>query len=105
MGCHKNVGKDKFPKQGEYLGKRCKVIFFYDASSEVMGTVVRDDAEDPWRTFIKLDDGRVVTSTECQYNPTEEEASGKANGRTQDADGRRGDPHQAAVGLSDPGRA
>jgi hypothetical protein len=34
-----------------------------------LGTIVRDDNEPPWRTIIRLDDGRVVLASECQYSP------------------------------------
>lgn len=68
MGVEKNIGYVDWPKQGKYLGKRVRVGFNYQ-SAEVMGTIVRDDYEHPWRTIISLDDGRVVLATECQYSP------------------------------------
>lgn len=69
MGVVATVGFDKFPKQGPWLGKRTRVCFDYDTSREVMGTIVRDDNEEPWKTIISLDDGRVVLATECMYSP------------------------------------
>lgn len=69
MGCHANVSYDKFPKQGAYLGKRCEVCFYYDTTRTILGTVVRDDMEEPYLTIIRLDDGRYVRAGECQYNP------------------------------------
>jgi hypothetical protein len=69
MGCVASITKDTFPKQGEYLNQRAKVYFHYDTQTEFLGTIVRDDMESPWHTIIKLDDGRVVLTTECQYSP------------------------------------
>lgn len=72
MGVHKNIGYDQFPKQGSFLGFRAIVHFNYDLSKDgIMGTIVRDDAEDPGRTVILLDDGRVVLATECHFSPQE----------------------------------
>jgi hypothetical protein len=50
------------------LGLRTKVIFHY-GGPELMGTIVRDDFEEPWRTIIKLDDGRYILGSECQHAP------------------------------------
>jgi hypothetical protein len=69
MGVVDNVGIDKWPKQGSWLGKRTRVCFNYDTSRTVMGTIVRDDAEEPHRTIISLDNGRVVLATECMHSP------------------------------------
>lgn len=69
MGVVENIGADQWPKQGHYLGQRCKVVFRYDTSRPSLGTIVRDDAEAPWQTIIRLDDGRTVLATECQYQP------------------------------------
>jgi hypothetical protein len=43
------------------------VCFQYDTSRTCNGTIVRDDLEDPWQMIIRLDDGRHVLATECQY--------------------------------------
>lgn len=69
MGIAKNISATEWPKQGDYLGRRCRVCFKYDTSQEVMGTIVRDDAEEPCLTIIRLDDGRVVLATECMFAP------------------------------------
>lgn len=69
MGKVAAIGFDRFPNQGEYKGRRVRVCFNYDSSREIMGTVIRDDAEEPGRLIIQLDDGRVVLSTECMYSP------------------------------------
>lgn len=69
MGCHPNISSDKFPKQGAYLNSRAKVCFNYDTNETFLGVVIRDDAEEPGIAIIKLDDGRVVLTTECQWSP------------------------------------
>lgn len=61
------ITHNTFPKQGSWLGRRCKVCFDYDTSHTVLGTVRRVDMEEPGRMIIELDDGRLVLSTECQY--------------------------------------
>ena len=68
MGVHKNIGIDKFPKQGAYLGRRVEVCFNYDTTETLMGRVVRDDVEEPGCMIIKLETGYYVNSTECQYS-------------------------------------
>lgn len=67
MGVVASVTRTSFPKQGSMLDQRVKVVFHYDFKNFVMGTVVRDDVEEPNKTIIKLDDGRYVLGTECQY--------------------------------------
>jgi hypothetical protein len=75
MGCVKNITATKFPKQGAYKDRRTRVLFHY-GGVEVLGTVVRDDREEPWVTIIRLDDGRHVLATECQYAPDLSDAVG-----------------------------
>lgn len=58
---------DKFPAQGVFLGMYVRVCFNYDTSRILLGRVVRDDKEEPGRMIIRLEDGRYVLSTECQY--------------------------------------
>ena len=67
MGVIRNITADNFPKQGKHLGESVEVCFHYDTSRTVMGVIVRDDMEDPWQTIIRLNDGRYVNATECQY--------------------------------------
>ena len=55
--------------QGIYKNKRTKVCFNFDTSRNLEGTIVRDDMKEPWLTVIKLDIGRYVLTTECQYLP------------------------------------
>lgn len=74
MGAVGTIGFDRFPKQGRYKGCRVRVCFNYDSSHTVDGTVIRDDAEEPGRMIIQLDDGRVVLSTECMYQPLSDAA-------------------------------
>jgi hypothetical protein len=67
MGFHPKISFQEFPRQGSHAGVRVSVCFNYDASRQIAGSVVRDDAEEPFRTIIQLDDGRVILATECQY--------------------------------------
>lgn len=67
MGVVSNISATSWPKQGGHLGKRVRVCFHFDTSHTFPGTIVRDDAEEPWVTIISLDIGRVVLATECQY--------------------------------------
>lgn len=75
MGCEPNIGPDRWPRQGSFLGARVRVCFDYDTAKTWEGIVLRDDAEEPGRMIIQLDDGRVVLSTECQYSPIRREAT------------------------------
>ncbi len=67
MGIEKNIGFDKFPKQGSYLGKDVEVCFNYNTSKKIMGKIVRDDSEEPFKTIIKLQNENYLLATECQY--------------------------------------
>ena len=69
MGIEKNVGFDEFPKQGSHLGKQVEVCFNYDTSKTLAGKIVRDDADEPYRTIIELENGKYVLATECTYSP------------------------------------
>ena len=68
MGTVSTIDYESFPKQGEWLGKRTTVCFKYDTSHQIGGVFVRDDAEEPGRAIIKLDDGRFVLTTECMHS-------------------------------------
>ncbi len=68
MGCVDTITVYKFPKQSEHVNRRVKVCFHYDTNKWIMGTIIRDDREEPFETLIKLDDGRVIRGTECQYS-------------------------------------
>ena len=69
MGLHAKITADQFPKQGMVLNAKTSVCFHHDTSRTTQGTIVRDDIEEPWLTIIRLDDGRHVLGTECQYSP------------------------------------
>jgi len=77
MAAQKNVGYDTFPKQGTFLNQTVAVVFHYDTTRTLFGVVVRDDCEEPGLMIIKLDDGRHVMATECQYQLVK---SGKLGG-------------------------
>ena len=68
MGCVDTITAYRFPKQSEYVNRRCKVCFHYDTTKWIMGTVIRDDREEPFETLIHLDDGRTIRGCECQYS-------------------------------------
>lgn len=65
------MGKEnfKYPKQGYYLNKEVLVCFNSDTSNIVLGKVIRDDIEEPGLMLIQLENGQVVKSTECCYQP------------------------------------
>lgn len=67
MGVIENIDIDRFPKQGSWFGAHVEVCFKFDTSRTIKGVVVRDDREDPYRTAIKLGDGRYLLATECQF--------------------------------------
>ena len=68
MGCVETIGMERFPTQSDWVGRRVEVCFFYDTSHTIGGEIIRDDEESPNIMLIKLDDGRVLLSTECQYS-------------------------------------
>lgn len=74
MGVVNTIDYDHFPKQADEnykyskLGKRVKVYYKYDNTRTHMGTIVRDDIEEPGETIIKLDNGRYIRAEECQYS-------------------------------------
>ena len=68
MGCVSTITATRFPEQTHHVNQRCKVCFHYDTSVWIMGTVIRDDHEEPYETLIQLDDGRVMRAVECQYS-------------------------------------
>lgn len=68
MGCVKTISKYDFPKQTGHVNQRVEVCFHYDTTRTVEGTIIRDDAEEPFEMLIKLDNGRVIRGCECQYS-------------------------------------
>lgn len=69
MGFNKNVGLDKFPPQSKSVGHVVRVCFNYECEHTILGTIVRQDVDQPYRTIIQLSDGRYVTADECMYTP------------------------------------
>lgn len=69
MGSVDQIDVDRFPTQGPWLGRRVWVCFHYRPERKLPGEVVRDDAEEPGVGIIRLDDGRHVLMTECQWRP------------------------------------
>jgi len=67
MGSHPNITYEKFPRQGTMLNEKVKVCFHHDTTKHYAGIVIRDDVEEPFRTIIQLDNGRVLLAEECQY--------------------------------------
>lgn len=67
MGAVQNIAYDKYPKQGDWLGKKVVVCFWYDTQHPLNGLIIREDKEEPWETIILLEDGRILRSTECMY--------------------------------------
>ncbi|WP_065218429.1 MULTISPECIES: hypothetical protein [Butyricimonas] len=79
MGVEKNISMDKFPKQHlpeetvmGGIGRIVNVCFNYDSAKRIRGVIIRDDKEYPGVTIIRLVDGRIVLSSECQYSTTDE---------------------------------
>lgn len=76
MGCVDTITYDKFPKQKDdtykyemfRVGARVSVCYHYDTSKTHLGTIVRDDCEEPYETIIKLDNGRYLRGVECQFS-------------------------------------
>lgn len=74
MGIEKKIDINSFPKQYSAaessiggIGRKVKVCFYYKAENTIPGVIIRDDKELPFRTIIRLYDGRVILATECQY--------------------------------------
>jgi len=67
MGVVKGINFENYPEQGNWVGRKVKVCYEYDSSKGHLGVIVREDIEEPGRMIIKLDDGRYLLSTECQY--------------------------------------
>lgn len=64
------VSINDFPTQGCWLDQRVRVCFNYDTSQVIGGVIVRDDTTEPGIGIIRLDDGRHVLLTECQWQPS-----------------------------------
>jgi hypothetical protein len=77
VGCVDTIRHDRYPRQTGWVGQRVAVCFFYNTEHTILGKVVRDDDEDPYETVIRLDDGRFVRGTECQFRPLNPAKAGK----------------------------
>ena len=71
MGVSANVGFHDYPRQGSWLNRRMVVCFDYDTANTIGATCVREDDEEPGIMILRLDDGRYVLSTECQFRPAD----------------------------------
>ena len=71
MGVVANIGFEEYPKQSDWNGKRVVVYFRYDTEKTIEGRIVRCDMESPGVSIIRLDDGRFILSSECQYQVKE----------------------------------
>jgi hypothetical protein len=69
MGVVQNITHDQFPEQGDMVGRHAKVCFRYDLHHQFDAVIVRDEREAPWVTILRLEDGRHVLASECQYSP------------------------------------
>ena len=67
MGTSPHVDALKFPEQGSLFMRRVNVCFYRDTQRQIGGVVVRDDITEPFVGIIRLDDGRHVLMTECQF--------------------------------------
>ena len=67
MGNVSTISWVRYPKQSEFINRRCQVCFHYDTEHMINGTIIRDDREEPCETIIMMDDGRIVRGVECQY--------------------------------------
>lgn len=68
MGIQSGITAKEFPKQSSWKGNKVKVCFNFTIKDSIEGVIVRDDMEAPFKTIVKLDDGRYVLGTECQYS-------------------------------------
>jgi hypothetical protein len=68
MGVVQSIDFESFPKQGTWLNRRVRVCFKYDTTHSLLGTIVREDVEEPGIGIIQLDDKRFVLMSECMYS-------------------------------------
>lgn len=76
MGVVRTITYENYPKQKDCtyrfpelaVGARVEVCYHYDWTKTHLGTIVRDDLEEPYEVIIKLDNGRYLRGAECQYS-------------------------------------
>lgn len=61
-------GDNLHPQQSGLVGSRARVMFGGERP-ELLGTVVRNDADGKLVTVIRLDDGRHILGSECEFWP------------------------------------
>jgi hypothetical protein len=71
MGFSNYVDAVKYPKQGRMLNKKVEVCFNFDIHNIFYGKVIRYDIEEPFEVIIRLNDGRIIMSGECQFRERE----------------------------------
>jgi hypothetical protein len=71
------VSVAEFPKQSDWVGRVVKILF--KDASWCYGILARDDLEEPFHTFLRLFDGRVVTAEEVWWTPAPEEEAERRN--------------------------
>ncbi len=74
MGMHPNIFAGNMPRQTDHVDAEVLVAFRQNLSVQFSGTILRDDAEAPFRTIIEVDDALADASgpffldaTECTY--------------------------------------
>lgn len=79
MGIENKIDINNFPKQYSVkesstggIGRKVEVCFNYQSDKIIEGVIIRDDCEVPYRKIIRLNDGRVILATECQYSTLDE---------------------------------
>lgn len=70
MGVCSSIDYESFPEQSTWTppGTKVRVCFKYDTTHTIDGEIVRADVEYPGVGIIRLNDGRHVLMTECQYS-------------------------------------
>lgn len=77
MGVIENITHNKYPKQSNNLGKKVNICFHYNTENKIEAFIIRDDIEDPGETIFLTLDGRIIRSTECQYQFPDKDAEVK----------------------------
>lgn len=75
MGVVATIDAEHFPTQSGLVGERVELCFHYDTSQKFIGTVLRDDTQEPGETLIQILNagefgvlaGKIVRSVECAW--------------------------------------